>query len=70
VNRLTYSVVRRPGGWAVVSDAVALCCYRNLEEAVARARQLGRDDWEAQGHPTEVQVETVYGQVRTEIVFE
>ena len=40
MSRLTYHVVRRPGGWAVEYDAVVLCCYRTFEQAVAQA-QLG-----------------------------
>jgi hypothetical protein len=69
MSRLTYNVVRRPGGWAVEYDANILCCYRTLEQAVAQARQLGRDGWEGDGRPSLVQVETPHGAIRTEIAF-
>jgi hypothetical protein len=69
MTRLTYNVVRRPGGWAVESETGSHCCYRTFEQAVAQARQLGRDGWEADGHPSLVRVETVHGAIRTEVSF-
>ena len=69
MSRLTYHVVRRPGGWAVEYEAVILCCYRTFEQAVAQARQLGRDGWEGKGRPSQVKVETPHGAIRTEITF-
>jgi hypothetical protein len=69
MSRLTYNVVRRPGGWAVEYDATVLGCYRAFEQAVAYARQLGRDGWEGRGAPSLVQVETIHGSIRTEVTF-
>jgi hypothetical protein len=66
---LTYNVVRRPGGWAVEYDSAVVCCYRTLEQAIAQARQLGRDGWETRGYPSLVQVETIHGAIRTEVAF-
>ena len=69
MTRLTYNVVRRPGGWAVEYDSTVLCCFRTFEQAVAQARQLGRDGWEGRGHPSLIQVETPHGVIRTEATF-
>jgi hypothetical protein len=69
MTRLTYNVVRQPGGWAVQTDGVVLCCYRTLEQAVAQARHLGRAGWEDGGRPCIVQVETPHGAIRTEVAF-
>lgn len=66
---LVYNVVRRPGGWVVEFDGQSLCCYRHFEEAVARARQLGREDWRESGRPSEIVVESVTGQLRQEAAF-
>jgi hypothetical protein len=68
-SRLIYNVVRRPGGWAVEFDGQSLCCYRRQVEAVARARQLGREGWCAGGAPSEILVEVATGRLHTEVVF-
>jgi hypothetical protein len=69
MTRQTYHVVRRPGGWAVEYDSKVLCCYRSLEQAVAQARELGREDWRAAGRPSEIQVQSVTGRFRVEAIY-
>jgi len=66
---LVYNVVRRPGGWVVEFDGQSLCSYRRFEEAVARARHLGREDWRESGRPCEIVVESVTGQLHQEAAF-
>ena len=67
--RLTYTVTRRPGGWAVEYGDELLCCYRTQEQAIAHARQLGHDGWRDRGTPSEIRVQSPTGLVRTECVY-
>jgi hypothetical protein len=69
MTRHTYTVTRRPGGWAVETDDQMLCCFRTLEQAIAQARELGRAGWREHGEPAEVQVLGVTGLIRTEVVY-
>ncbi|HTI66429.1 MAG TPA: DUF2188 domain-containing protein [Caulobacteraceae bacterium] len=69
MTRLTYTVKRRPGGWAVQSDDEQLCCYRTQEQAIAHARQLGHNRWREAGQPCEIQVQGATGLTRTECVY-
>lgn len=62
----TYYVVRQPGGWAVEYDDKVLCCFRNQEEAIARARLIGRERKES----CEIKVQEVStGRFRTEASY-
>jgi hypothetical protein len=67
--QLTYKVVRRPGGWAVEYDDQVMCCFKSQEQAIAEARLLGRTHWEQGGQPSQVQVQSITGLVRTEATF-
>ena len=69
MSRLIYNVVRHPGGWAVEYDDQKLCCYRTQEQAIAHARQLGRDGWHVEGRPCQIQVRSITGLLRTEATF-
>ena len=69
MSRLTYTVKRRPGGWSVEYGDQSLCCYRTQEQAIAHARQLGRDGWTDGGTPSEIKVLGVTGLLRTECVY-
>lgn len=66
---LTYTVKRRPGGWAVEYGDEWLCCYRTQEQAIAHARQLGHNGWRDGGATSEIRVQTPTGLVRTECVY-
>ena len=69
MNRLTYTVRRRPGGWAVENGEEWLCFYRAQEQAIAHARQLGHDGWHEGGAASEILVESPTGRVTTEYVY-
>ena len=69
MTRLTYKVVRSPGGWAVEYDGRMVCCFKSQEQAIAEARLLGRTHWEEGGQPSRVQVHSTTGLVRTEATF-
>jgi hypothetical protein len=66
---ITYTVKRRPGGWAVEYGDEWLCCYRTQEQAIAHARQLGHNGWHDGGAPSENLVETDTGRTRSEYVY-
>ena len=67
--RLTYTIKRRPGGWAVEYGDDWLCCYRTQEQAIVHARLLGHNGWRDGGAPSEIQVLGVTGVLRTEWVY-
>ena len=69
MNRLTYTVKRRPGGWAVEFGDERLCCYRSQEQAIAHARQLGHNSWRDGGAPSEIQVLSPTGRLTIECVY-
>lgn len=69
MTRHTYTVMRRPGGWAVETGEQMLCCFRTQEQAIAQARELGREGWREHGEPAEVQVLGVTGLVRVEATY-
>ena len=65
--RVTYYVVRQPGGWAVEYDDKVLCCFRTQEQAIAQARLIGRERKES----CDVMVQEIAtGRFRTEATYE
>jgi hypothetical protein len=69
MTRTTYTVKRRPGGWAVEYGDEWLCCYKSQEQAIAHARQLGHNEWRGSGRPCEIQVQAATGVTRIECVY-
>lgn len=66
---VTYTVKRRPGGWAVEFGDEWLCCYRTQQQAIAFARQLGHNGWHDGGAPAEIQVLSPTGRLTIECVY-